>query len=674
MKIVAIVQARLGSKRLPNKAIKKIDGSPMIEILLKRLSRSKLITKIVVATSTDSKDNKLKLLINKLGYECEQGSIDNVLNRYICVAEKYEADIVVRITGDCPLVDPEIVDEVINKFKEDSVDYCSNTNPPTFPDGLDVEVFTLEALKKSSSMTTNDSDLEHVTPYLKESGNFKTSSLENKVDLSEMRWTVDESLDFEVISAIFNNFSPNVHFSWIKVLGLQQSSPDIFKNSSLIRNDGFSMGDGQKLWKRAKQIIPGGNMLLSKRPEMFLPDLWPSYFSKSKGCMVWDLDGKKYIDMSIMGIGTNILGYGHPEVDEAVHKTIDSGNMSTLNCPEEVYLAEKLIEINPWADMTRFARSGGEANAIAIRIARAATNKDKVAICGYHGWHDWYLSVNLSSNTNLANHLLPGLNPNGVPKSLEDTVFPFNYNDFEALVNLVDKENIGIIKMEVERTVGPQNNFLSKVRKLATDRNIVLIFDECTSGFRETFGGIYKKYNVEPDMAMYGKALGNGYAITAIIGKKGIMEAAQTTFISSTFWTERIGPTAAIKTLEIMERDETWKTITKLGLYARNQLQSLADKHQIKIEQWGIPALTGYTFLGRHPLHYKTLITQEMLKKGYLAGNTLYVCIHHTESIIDEFIFNLDPIFSLIKECEDGRDINSLLSGQICHSGFERLN
>jgi len=434
------------------------------------------------------------------------------------------------------------------------------------------------------------------------------------------------------------------------------------------------MTNGQKLWKRAKQIIPGGNMLLSKRPEMFLPDLWPSYFSKSKGCNVWDLNGKKYIDMSIMGIGTNILGYGHPEVDEAVHKTIDSGNMSTLNCPEEVYLAEKLIEINPWADMVRLARSGGEANAIAIRIARAATNKDKVAICGYHGWHDWYLSVNLSDNKNLANHLLPGLEPKGVPENLRDTVFPFNYNDFETLVSLVKKEDIGIIKMEVERTVGPEDNFLTKVRKLATENNIVLIFDECTSGFRETFGGIYKKYNVEPDMAMYGKALGNGYAITAVVGKKEIMEAAQTTFISSTFWTERIGPTAAIKTLEIMERDETWKTITKLGLYARNELQKLADKYQIEIAQWGIPALTGYSFKGRKSLHYKTLVTQEMLKKGYLAGNTLYICTHHTTSVIDEFIFNLDPIFLLIKECEEGRDINSLLSGPICHSGFERLN
>ncbi len=674
MNIVAIVQARLGSKRLPNKVIKPIKGLPMIEVLLTRLSQSKLVTKIVVATSTDSEDKKLKKLVNKLGYDCEQGSKNDVLNRYIYVAEKYKANIIVRITGDCPLVDPKLVDEVIEKFKNDSVDYCSNTNPPTYPDGLDVEVFTFEALKKSSFMTTKSSDLEHVTPYLKESKNFKTSCLVNHDDISEMRWTVDESIDLEVVNTIFNNFTPDLHFSWLKVLDLQKKSPGIFKNSSLIRNEGFSMSNGQKLWKRAKQIIPGGNMLLSKRPEMFLPDLWPSYFSKSKGCNVWDLDGKKYIDMSIKGIGTNILGYGHPEVDEAVHKTIDSGNMSTLNCPEEVFLAEKLIEINPWADMVRFARSGGEANAIAIRIARAATNKDKVAICGYHGWHDWYLSVNLGNNKNLATHLLPGLDPNGVPENLKNTVFPFNYNDFKALINLVEKEDIGVIKMEVERTVGPEDNFLSKVRKLATDRNIVLIFDECTSGFRETFGGIYKKYNVEPDMAMYGKALGNGYAITAVVGKKEVMEAAQATFISSTFWTERIGPTAAIKTLEVMERDETWKTITNLGLYAKKQLKNLADKYQLKINQWGIAALTGYTFLGKQPLHYKTLVTQEMLKKGYLAGNSLYICIYHTESVIDEFISNLDPIFSLIKECEDGRDINSLLIGPVCHSGFQRLN
>jgi glutamate-1-semialdehyde 2,1-aminomutase len=434
------------------------------------------------------------------------------------------------------------------------------------------------------------------------------------------------------------------------------------------------MGTGQKLWKRAKQVIPGGSMLLSKRAEMFLPDQWPAYFSKAKGCKVWDLDGNEFIDMSIMGIGTNILGYGHPEVDEAVQKTVAAGNMSTFNCPEEVYLAEKLVELHPWADMVRLARSGGEANAIAIRIARATSGKDKVAICGYHGWHDWYLSANLGDDTGLDGHLLPGLQPKGVPRNLKGTVFPFNYNNYAELEALVNTQDIGVIKMEVVRNMGPEDNFLHKVRKLATDKGIVLVFDECTSGFRETFGGLHKKYGVEPDMAMFGKALGNGYAITATIGKREVMEAAQTTFISSTFWTERIGPTAALKTLEVMGRIKSWETITQIGLNIRQRWQKLADNHGLTINHWGLAALTGFTIQSENTLAYKTLITQQMLAKGYLASNSVYVCIDHTNEIIQGYFDALDSVFHLIKECEEGRDVMSLLKGPICHSGFKRLN
>lgn len=434
------------------------------------------------------------------------------------------------------------------------------------------------------------------------------------------------------------------------------------------------MGTGQKLWKRAKRVIPGGNMLLSKRAEMFLPIQWPAYFSKAKGCQVWDLDGQCYTDMSIMGIGTNILGYGQSEVDAAVRQTIDAGNMSTFNCPEEVYLAEKLVAIHPWADMVRLARSGGEANAIAIRIARAASGRDKVAICGYHGWHDWYLSANLGDDKSLDGHLLPGLEPTGVPRNLRGTVFPFNYNNFAELETLVKSQDIGVIKMEVVRNKGPEDDFLRKVRKLATERNIVLIFDECTSGFRQTFGGVHKLYGVEPDMAMFGKALGNGYAITATIGRRDVMEAAQSSFISSTFWTERIGPTAALKTLEVMERLRSWETITATGLEIRRRWQMLADKHGLKIEHWGLPALTGFSFQSRRALAYKTLITQEMLAKGYLAGNSVYVCTEHTPQVIDAFFAALDPVFGLIKECEEGRSIDSLLKGPVCHGGFKRLN
>ena len=435
------------------------------------------------------------------------------------------------------------------------------------------------------------------------------------------------------------------------------------------------MGTGQDLYKKAKQLIPGGTMLLSKRPEMFLPDNWPSYFSEAKGCRVTDLDGNTYTDMSIMGIGTNTLGYGHEEVDAAVMETVRKGNMSTLSCPEEVYLAEKLVEINPWADMVRFARSGGEANAIAIRIARAASGRDQVAICGYHGWHDWYLSTNHNEGDGLSGHLLPGLEPAGVPRNLKNTVFPFHYNNFPELEKIVLDNNIGVIKMEVVRNFGPEDNFLQKVRDLATQKNIVLVFDECTSGFRETFGGIYKKYGVEPDLAMFGKTIGNGYALTAVVGRRSVMEAAQKTFISSTFWTERIGPTAALKTLEVMERIRSWEVITEKGKKMQEGWQKIAKENGLDILISGIPSLSTYSFNYVDALKYKTLITQEMLKRGFLASTNFYASTAHEDVYFDRYFDNLNEVYKTISECvQCSKDINTLLEGPVCHSGFKRLN
>ena len=434
--------------------------------------------------------------------------------------------------------------------------------------------------------------------------------------------------------------------------------------------------NGQELYNKAKKIIPGGTMLLSKRPEMFLPELWPSYFSKAAGCEIWDLSGKKFIDCSIMGIGTNTLGYGNLEVDNAVKNTITSGNMSTLNCPEEVYLAEKLIEINPWAQMVRFARSGGEANAIAIRIARAASGKDKVAVCGYHGWHDWYISVNHNtSGDNLNQHLLPGLEPDGVPRELKNTVFPFDYNNYDQLLSIVEKHDVGVIKMEVLRNKYPENNFLQKVRDLATKKNIVLVFDECTSGFRETFGGIHKKFNIEPDIAMYGKTLGNGYAITAVVGKREIMESAQKTFISSTFWTERIGPTAALKSLEIMEKEKSWIRITEIGKHIQKNWKEIALKYNVDIEINGIPSLSTFRFNYINGIEYKTYLTQEFLSKGYLGATSFYPSIVHEENILSGYFEVFEEIlFDISAFINEEKNIKEYLNSPVCHDGFKRLN
>jgi glutamate-1-semialdehyde 2,1-aminomutase len=676
VKTIAVVQARMGSTRFPDKVMHRIAGVPMIEVLLRRLSRATTLDRIVVATSEDPRNAPLAAHVRRLGFDVFQGSENDVLDRYYQAARPHQPDAVVRVTGDCPLIDPALVDEIVTAFASAGCDYVSNIQPPTYPDGLDTEVFTFAALERAAREATAPYDREHVTPYLREPGRFRTHNCAAGENHSEARWTVDEPVDAAVIDAVFAHFHPRTDFGWQDVLQFRRDQPSLFDvNRHLIRNEGATLGKGQKLWKRAKQIIPGGNMLLSKRAEMFLPEQWPAYFSRARGCRVWDLDGRELIDMSLMGIGTNSLGYGHPEVDEAVRQTIDAGNMSTLNCPEEVYLAERLIALHPWADMARLARSGGEANAIAIRIARAASGKDQVAICGYHGWHDWYLSANLGDDKNLAGHLLPGLEPRGVPQNLRGTVHPFNYNDFAGLQALVDAHDIGVIKMEVVRNRGPEDNFLHKVRDLATARGIVLVFDECTSGFRQTFGGLHQQYGVEPDMAMFGKAMGNGYAITATIGRREVMEAAQSTFISSTFWTERIGPTAALKTLEVMERMKSWELITRTGLDITARWQALAATHGLTITTTGLPALTGFSFDGPRALEYRTLLTQEMLAAGYLAATAVYVCTEHTPEIVGRYFDALDPVFALIKECQDGvRDVTALLKGPVCHAGFKRLN
>ena len=673
--VAVILQARTGSSRLPGKVLAELAGRPMLEFLLERLMRCDSVDRCILATTELAEDDCLAELGDSLGLTVVRGSQQDVLSRFVLALEHTAAPIIVRITGDCPFVDPGLLGEMIKEFCSKEIDYYSNCVQPTYPDGLDIEIFTRRVLLLAQAECSDPVQREHVTPWIREFDSCQIGHKRNHFDYSSMRWTVDEPEDLHVVRAVVAHFGGCSDFSWEQVLELALQQPQLFAaNARFARNEGTMMGDGQKLWRRAKRVIPGGNMLLSKRAEMFLPEQWPAYFSKSQGCRVWDLDGRELVDMSVMGIGTNLLGYGHPQVDAAVSTTVAAGNMSTLNCPEEVWLAERLVSLHPWADMARFARSGGEANAIAIRIARAATGRDTVAVCGYHGWHDWYLATNLQNDSGLEEHLLPGLEPNGVPKALSGTVQPFSFNRLDQLERIASDNELAAVKMEVQRNSPPDPGFLESVRELCTRLGIVLIFDECTSGFRETFGGLHLKYGVEPDMAMFGKALGNGYAITATIGRSSVMEAAQSTFISSTFWTERIGPTAALKTLEVMESERSWERVTATGIELRRRWQELADHHGISIAHNGLPALTGFVIESSQFLAYKTLITQEMLKKGYLATTSCYISLAHTVDVIESYLSALDEVFGLIAECEAGRPVEELLEGPVCHGGFRRLN
>ena len=433
------------------------------------------------------------------------------------------------------------------------------------------------------------------------------------------------------------------------------------------------MSSGSDLWQRAKELIPGGSLLLSKRAEMYLPAGWPAYFERTEGCEVWDLDGRRFLDLGFMGVGTNILGYSHPKVDAAVREVIDKGNLSTLNAPEEVYLAEELIALHPWADMVRYARSGGEACAIAVRIGRAASGKDKVAFCGYHGWHDWYLAANLTEDDSLDGHLLPGLEPNGVPRALAGTSIPFQYNDLEGLRTLLETNpDIGVIYLEPQRSSPPAPGFLDGVRELATKHGAVLIFDECTSGFRRTLGGLHLHYGVDPDIATFGKTLGNGYAITAVIGREEVMQAAQATFISSTFWTERIGPSAALAALAVMREEDAPQRVHEIGNEVQQRWLQLAEETDLEITVGELPALANFTVSGLDPIAVRTLITTRMLEQGYLAGVNLYASLAHTPEILDDYFAALAPVFAELAGM-DQEALEAALPDGPAQTGFRRL-
>lgn len=431
---------------------------------------------------------------------------------------------------------------------------------------------------------------------------------------------------------------------------------------------------GQKLWSKAKQIIPGGNGLLSKRPERYASQAWPVYFDSAKGIRICDIDGNEYIDMAQMGIGSAILGYADDAVDKAVINNIKKGINATLNCPEEVKLAEILLELNKFAGGVKFARTGGEAMAIAVRIARASSGKDKIAISGYHGWCDWYLATNLSGADNLQDHLLPGLEPKGVPKGLKNSVFPFVYNKPEQLIEIVNKEDIGIIVFEGARYDFPSKEFLDEIKKIAKEKNIITVIDEITSGWRMTDGGYYKLADFVPDIVVYGKAMGNGYPIAAIVGKKEVMDVAQESFISSTFWTERVGFTAAISTIEKLLDERVWEHLIKIGNLIGEIWKDKSYKYNLDIKVTDFKPLVTFKFnYGELNSALSTLFTQEMLKHGYLAANSVYVSYAHSEETLEQYSAAVDKVFSTISKSIEENKTKEILEVDIRDEGFKRL-
>jgi glutamate-1-semialdehyde 2,1-aminomutase len=439
----------------------------------------------------------------------------------------------------------------------------------------------------------------------------------------------------------------------------------------------------EDLYRHAKQNIPGGTQLLSKRPELLAPNQWPAYFREARGCEVWDLDGRHYYDMSTNGIGACLLGFRDPDVTQAVKRRINLGSMSSLNPPEEVELADILCDIHPWADQVRFARTGGEIAAVAIRIARATTDRSIVAICGYHGWYDWYLAANLGQDDSLRGHLLPGLEPLGVPRQLRGTALTFHYNNRDEFQNILDDcgddprsdaSSLAAVIMEPCRYHNPEPGFLEFVRDSAHRHGALLIFDEITIGWRMHFGGSHLRLGVDPDMAIFAKTLGNGHPIAAVIGTQEAMDGAHSSFVSSTYWTESLGPAAAVATLNKMREIDIPAHVAHIGSLVTDCWQRYAEWHDLPVVAGdGYPCLAHFRFEHELGETLRTLYTQLMLERGFLAGTTIYPTLAHTEQIVSLYGEAIDAVFGEIAAALAAGDVESRLKGPVAHSGFRRL-
>jgi len=432
-----------------------------------------------------------------------------------------------------------------------------------------------------------------------------------------------------------------------------------------------------ELYERARQLIPGGTHLFGRRAELGAYGVMPIFSDRQAGGRFWDLDGNEFIDL-LMGAGAVLLGHAYPPVVEAVQKQAALGTGVTINHPLEVELAELLTEVIPCAEMVRFAKGGGEADAIAIRIARAATGRDKVAFCGYHGWHDWYIAANLADEATLNAHLMPGIAPRGVPKGLTGTAIPFEFNNLDSLRAVLDANEgeIAAIIMEACRTAAPAPGFLEGVRDLATAAGAVLIFDEVVTGFRIALGGAQEYFGVVPDMAAYAKTISNGFSLGAVVGKRAVMECAADSFISSVYWAEATGLAAGLASVRTMRELNASAIVAERGRRFMAGIRDIIDRTGVPAQCTGFAPFPFVLFRHQSPSvnnELSTLYMQEMARRGMLAIAVNYFCTQHSEDDVESVLQAAGETLEVIRRALESGDVKSFLACPVKQSGFRRL-
>ena len=645
MKVVAIIQARMGSSRLPGKVLMPLGKTTVLQFLLDRLDKASSLDEIIIATTTLEEDDAIANTFRDSKYSVYRGSEEDVLERYVEAALACKADIVVRITGDCPFVDPQLVDDCVTRLISENLHYVSNCNNVAnpLPDGFDVEAFTFESLQTVQKISIISSYKEHVTFGFFKTGLFLTGSLEYEHSFPELRVTLDYEEDFLLITQLTEAMDSN-QWDWFRISEYLASNKKISGiNQHIVRNASWEVSlDRDRIresYSERDNLIANGSGLLSKRADQFSPQMWPKNYLKAKGQVIWAEGDRLFLDYSIGGIGATTLGYASDVIDDRVILAIKDGSASSLNSYLEIEASRRLIQAIPWIESLRYTRSGGEATTLAVRLGRASTKKDKVLFSGYHGWHDWYMAA--AYDYKLGNHLLDELPIAGVPQNLAGTAIPFEYGVHDDFLTKLRShgDDVGVVILEPMRYSMPDIDFLNLVRDECSSRGIVLIFDEISCGFRFNNSAIHLDIDVIPDMVVFSKALGNGYPIACIGGKDQFMSASKDTFISSTTHTESVGFAAMIAVLDFYSHHDVAKDLASRGEAVRNIVLETASKYGLNISTKGLNQLWSWSFecdaiLNRE---LQTIVTESMLSNSILFSNRFYATLGVDENHDDLF-------------------------------------
>ena len=682
-KVICIIQARVNSTRLPKKVLKDLSGKICIQRVIERVKKSTLLDEIWIATTKMRADRVFKKICEENKINFFQGDVNDVLSRYNNIVKISNADYIVRITADCPLIDSKIIDKAIKLIRVKKFDYLSNTLNRTYPDGIDVEVFSKKALKKTYKYALHPFLKEHVTPYMHglvpkgiKSGNFYIGEFSNKVNYEKYRFTLDRKEDLDFLKKIYSQLGD--YCTWKEAVRHIQKNPFLRKiNGHIKTNEGSLISltrinkdknenrykNSNILFKKALKLIPTGAQTFSKSYLQWPLNSSPLFLKKGKGCFITDVDNNKYIDY-LLALLPIIIGYANKEVDQAVFSQARQGTILSLSHPKEIELSEKLVEIIPYAEMVKFSKNGSDVLSAAVRLARAFTKRDLVAVSGYHGWHDWYVGTT-SRNA-------------GIPKAVSNLTKKFNFNDVNSLIKILGKkpQKFAAIVLEPDTFEKPDISFLKEVRRICDLHGIILIYDEIICGFRTMLGGASKKYRVLPDLGCFGKAMANGYPLAALVGKRVIMKKLEEAFISGTFSGELLSIEACLTTIKIIERDNVINKLVKLGKNLKSELNMILKNESLEKEisfegnDWWPRLTIKDTELNKDT--FMSLLRQEFLYNGLFLGASLNLCHSHcSENVQLQTIRKFKSAINIFKQKKGSSNPEKYLKGKKVETVFK---